>query len=79
MHVFNPSEGNKMIRLIDAYDAIREFVKLNYGDMLETTDGFADIFVDTDRSVMPGGFPPDESTWDAWVEACALVTSRLKD
>ena len=78
MENFRPEEGDRLIRLIDAYDAISEFVRLNYGPMMDTSDGLADIYADTFRGGLPGGFPSDVSTWKVWVEACERVTRNQK-
>lgn len=71
---FAPQEGERMIRLVDAYDAIAEFLTLNYGPMVEA-GSMMDLFADIYRGVPErGGWPSDESTWQVWVEACERIT-----
>lgn len=77
MEVFGGKEGERLIRVVDAYDAISEFVKLNYGPMLETSEGLVMIYADTFRGTHPTGFPSDVSTWDVWLEACNRVEQKL--
>lgn len=62
--------------MMDGFDAMLEFVTSNYGPLVESSGMLSDLTADIDRSLVPGGFPPDESTWSAWVNACRKVKSR---
>jgi hypothetical protein len=76
MNTFDPEEGSIQIRMIDAYDAMKEFLILNYGPLIESSGGLANFYADIDRSIVHGGFPPDESTWEIWVQACTSVIGK---
>ncbi|MEM1195861.1 MAG: hypothetical protein AAGH57_07130 [Pseudomonadota bacterium] len=73
---FEPKDGERLVRVVDAYDAIAQFISSHYGALVETEDGLNLIYCDIFRGdPNAGGWPPDESTWASWVEACNQVTA----
>ncbi|TRD11023.1 hypothetical protein FGU71_03595 [Erythrobacter insulae] len=76
MKEFEPDCAAQQISLLEAYDAIGEFISLNYGSLVGSSEGLSNLYNDTHRGLIPGGFPSDESTWDVWLQACQRVREK---